>query len=134
MPYSHKLEILRELRERSGLTQSEMAYHCGLRGLKSHQTAGAWERGEIIPNRARRHRFIGYLWDHLRLRDDLPQFDAVWAVLVEIWDWEPISDQEWAEFTRQTRPSARAHPAEAVAQADGELQEQSGTFPATRTQ
>lgn len=98
------LDRLRELRETAGLTQSDMARLCGLRGQQSHQTAGAWERGTMIPSPSRRVRFIGYLWDHLHLRDDPAQFEAVWEMLVEAWDWEPITDAEWAHFTPQPRP------------------------------
>lgn len=98
------LDRLRQLRESAGLTQSDMARLCGLRGRQSHQTAGAWERGTIIPSASRRAKFIGYLWDHLRLRDDPAHFEAVWEMLVELWGWEPITDAEWARFTQQPRP------------------------------
>ncbi|RIK42312.1 MAG: hypothetical protein DCC57_18435, partial [Chloroflexi bacterium] len=98
------LDRLRQLREAAGLTQTDMARLCGLHGRQSHQTAGAWERGTITPSAARRARFIGYLWDHLHLRHDPAQFEAVWGVLVEAWGWEPVTDAEWARFTVQPRP------------------------------
>jgi transcriptional regulator with XRE-family HTH domain len=104
MPSSLRLDILRDLRERAGLTQADMARICGLHGQQSHQTAGAWERGDIIPNRSRRAKLIGYLWDHLGLGQDPASFENVWELLVEEWQWEPITDQEWAAFTRRPRP------------------------------
>src|SRR5690349_11693636 len=104
MSYSFQLDILRDLREQVDLTQDDMARICGLHGNQSRQTAGRWERGELIPNRGRRHKFIGYLWDSLRLRDDPVRFEAVWEVLMTAWGWEPISDREWATFTAQARP------------------------------
>lgn len=103
MPNPYRLSILCQLREAVGLTQRDMARLCGLRGRQSHQTAGGWERGTITPAASRRTRFIGYLWDHLRLREDIEQFEEVWAILVEEWNWEPISDAEWASFTHQQR-------------------------------
>lgn len=46
-----------------------MALRCGLLSRQSHQTAGAWERGEMIPNASRRRmHFTGYLWDDLEPR------------------------------------------------------------------
>jgi transcriptional regulator with XRE-family HTH domain len=103
MATSLRLDILRDLRQRAGLTQGDMARLCGLHGRQSHQTAGAWERGEMIPNRSRRAKFIGYLWDYLGLGRDPHCFEDVWTILVEEWDWEPISDREWATYTTQLR-------------------------------
>ncbi len=68
MPNTQRLAILSEMRQAAGLSQTEMAQRCGLRGRQSYQTAGAWERGEYTPGTNRRTRFIGYLWDDLGLR------------------------------------------------------------------
>ena len=111
MPDPLRLDVLRELREAANLTQADMARACGLRGQKSHQTAGAWERGGMIPDVRRRTRFIGYLWDALGLRREPERFQAVWEVLVEEWGWEPIGTTEWLTFTNQAQPEA-ASPAE----------------------
>ncbi len=105
MTYSSQLDILRELREQVGLTQDDMARICGLQGQQRRQTAGAWERGDMIPSRARRNKFIGYLWDDLRLRTDSARFETVWEILMMAWGWEPISDKEWGAFTTQARPA-----------------------------
>ncbi len=113
MPKSNaqRLTILTELRLAAGLTLAAMALRCGLRGNQSHQTAGAWERGEMVPNAGRRRmHFMGYLWDDLRLRHDPNRFEAVWELLVEEWLWEPISDREWAELTHQPRSKPGATP------------------------
>lgn len=104
MPNPYRLDILRQLREEAGLTQREMAHLCGLRGRQSHQTAGAWERGIVTPTATRRIKFIGYLWDGLRLREDTDRFEEIWAILVEEWGWDPITDREWHAFTHQARP------------------------------
>ena len=112
-PNAQRLTILTELRLVAGLTLAAMARRCGLRGNQSHQTAGAWERGEMVPNAGRRRmHFMGYLWDALGLRHDPDRFEAVWDVLVEEWLWEPISDREWAELTSQprTKPVATSTP------------------------
>lgn len=106
MPSSLRLDILRDLRERAGLSQEKMAEICGLHGKQSYQTAGAWERGDITPNRTRRTKFIGYLWDHLNLRQDPDAFERVWKILEEEWQWALITDQEWSDFTHQPRPKA----------------------------
>jgi tetratricopeptide (TPR) repeat protein/transcriptional regulator with XRE-family HTH domain len=103
MPNPQRLDILRQLREEAGLTQRDMARVCGLRGRQSHQTAGSWERGTVTPTATRRSRFIGYLWDYLRLNKNPEQFEEVWEVLVAEWNWDPISDKEWASFTHQQR-------------------------------
>lgn len=107
-PAAQRLTILTELRLAAGLTLGHMAHRCGLRGNQSHQTAGAWERGEMIPNDGRRRpHFLGYLWDDLGLRRDPTHFAAVWEILIEEWQWEPLSDREWATLTSRPRPDAR---------------------------
>ncbi|MEZ4712344.1 MAG: NB-ARC domain-containing protein [Caldilineaceae bacterium] len=106
MPDPQKLIILTELREAAGLTLTQMARACGLTGRQSRLTAGAWERGDYAPDeRKRRVRFIGYLWDDLRLRNDPACFEKVWQMLVEAWGWAPMQDPEWRTFTNQPRPS-----------------------------
>jgi len=107
-PAAQRLTILTELRLAAGLTLGHMAHRCGLRGNQSHQTAGAWERGEMIPNAGRRRpHFLGYLWDDLGLRRDPTHFATIWEILVEEWQWEPLSDREWATLTSRPRPDAR---------------------------
>ena len=118
-----QLDILRELREEAGLTQDDMARLCGLQGQMRRQTAGAWERGDIIPTRARRIKVIGYLWDHLHLRRDPARFDDVWEILMREWGWDPISDKEWTSFTQVERPSR-----------DGEVEEKLAALSATVAQ
>jgi predicted ATPase/transcriptional regulator with XRE-family HTH domain len=105
MSKPQSLEILSELRREAGLSQREMARLCGLHGRRSHQTAGAWERGDYAPDPRRRLDFIHYLWDGLGLRRDPQQFEEVWAILAEQWGWEIIDDGEWRSFTNAPRPS-----------------------------
>src|SRR5262245_31535341 len=99
MPNPQRLFILTTLREQAGLSLSEMALRLGLRGSQSRKTVSAWERGEMIPRENRRAKFIGYLWDDLRLRNAPEQFARVWGVLAEEWGWEPIDQKEWHQFT-----------------------------------
>ncbi len=104
MPDAQRLDQLRILREEAGLSQTDMARHCGLQGRQSHQTAGAWERGTMTPHASRRVAFLHYLWDGLRLRQDPERFAAIWEILVEEWQWDPLSDTEWRRLTTAPRP------------------------------
>ena len=113
MSIAQSLEILAELRREAGLSQSDMARLCGLRGRQSHQTAGAWERGEYAPDARRRTNFIHYLWDGLGLRRHPQRFEDVWAVLCAAWEWDSIDDDEWRTFTNTPRPSWQMEKAEA---------------------
>lgn len=108
MPNPTRLDILRLLREQAAISQETAAVHCGLSGRQGRLSLGAWERGESIPQSKRRARFIPYLWDQLRLRRDHQQFQQVWEMLVEEWDWEPITDREWQQLTSAPRPTATA--------------------------
>jgi tetratricopeptide (TPR) repeat protein len=105
-PDPHRLAILTELRKEAGLTLADMARACGLHGQQSHQTAGAWEMGRMIPEEGRRRQaFLYYLWDGLRLRATPTRVESVWAVLVEEWGWQEITDREWQRLTNTPRPS-----------------------------
>lgn len=108
MPDPHRLTILTQLRKAARLSLSDMARACGLVGTQSHQTAGAWELGQMIPTARRRAPFLHYLWDTLALRQEPAQFETIWTILVEEWRWEPLSDREWRTLTHQPRPSAAA--------------------------
>lgn len=108
-PDPHRLAILTDLRKEAGLTLAEMARACGLHGQQSHQTAGAWEMGRMIPEEGRRRQAIlHYLWDGLRLRTTPARVEGVWAVLVDEWGWQEITDREWQRLTSAPRPSRTA--------------------------
>lgn len=98
-----KLDVLCQLRETAGLTQTQAARLCGLTSKQGRVSLGAWEQGKRIPHTTRRPQIIAYLWDHLGLRKDPTQFEKVWTILVEEWDWEPIGDREWDRFTKTER-------------------------------
>jgi tetratricopeptide (TPR) repeat protein/DNA-binding XRE family transcriptional regulator/ABC-type cobalamin/Fe3+-siderophores transport system ATPase subunit len=100
---TQRLDLLRQLREEAGLSQEDAARLLGLTGRQSRLTVGAWERGEYAPDERRRSKFIAYLWDHLRLRQDTQRFEAVWMLLVETWGWAELSDEEWRRLTQQPR-------------------------------
>ena len=108
MPNILRLDILRTLREEAGITQEKAARLCGLQGKQSRLTFSQWEMGSIIPRAQRRGMLLTYLWDQLHLRKEPEHFLQVWEVLVEEWDWEPLSDREWKELTNQARPVAAA--------------------------
>lgn len=103
MPTPNRLSILIDLRREAALSQADMARLCGLTGSQSHQTAGAWERGEYAPGPRRRTDFAHYLWDHLGLRRKPEQFEQIWQLLTEEWGWEVWSDAEWRGMTSQPR-------------------------------
>lgn len=93
------LKILTDLRKKAGLTLSDMAARCGLQGKYGYQTASAWERGTYAPSeKSRRKRFMGYLWDDLRLRQNPDQFETVWRILQNEWGWKPLQSHDWAEL------------------------------------
>lgn len=109
------LKILTDLRKKAGLTLSEMAARCGLRGKYGYQTASAWERGTYAPSeKSRRKRFMGYLWDDLYLRQDPDQFDAVWKILQAEWGWKPLQSHDWAELAPTRKRPAHQRPMEAT--------------------
>jgi len=92
-----KLDVLRKLREAVGLTQQQVAEFFGL-GERGRDSVRNWEYGESKPKPARRPKFIGYLLDKLLLRRDPAEFERVWkAVMMDEWDWKPLSDDEWQE-------------------------------------
>ena len=104
MPNLLRLDILRVIREEAKISQEDAAKRCGLTGNQGRISFGDWERGKSIPQSKRRARFIPYLWDHLRLRNNPQRFEETWNILVEEWEWEPISDREWQELTSASRP------------------------------
>jgi predicted ATPase/transcriptional regulator with XRE-family HTH domain len=109
MPNPYKLSILTELRRASGMTLEQMARSFGMTGTKSRETVGAWERGQSVPRPYHRRRFIDYLGNTLGLHKDPTKFHDVWHVLVEEWEWEPLSEAEWQEHfdgEKQARQTA----------------------------
>ncbi|MBW7884857.1 MAG: tetratricopeptide repeat protein [Caldilineaceae bacterium] len=118
MPDARRLRYLAQMRKEISprLTQARAAALLGLEGRQSRQTLGLWENGEAVPATRHRRRFIGYLWDVLGLRRAPAEFERVWAILVEEWRWDPITDAEWRSFTGVIRPAAPGH-----AQAPGDL-------------
>lgn len=97
MPNATRLQILVDLRRqlRPRLSQSAVARKFDLDAVYGRKAISAWELGEAIPSRDRRVRFMGYLWDDLGLRRTPNQFEEIWQILVEEWQWSPISDEEW---------------------------------------
>lgn len=121
MPNPSRLQILIDLRRetRPRLSQDAVATIFGLDARQGRKTVGAWELGQQVPDKNRRTRFIGYLWDDLKLRNDPVKFEEVWTILTEEWRWDPIADAEWRSFTNVPRPShslASAQPVQAVAE------------------
>ena len=97
MPNPYRLSVLEELRRAAGVTLEQMAQACGLAGHRGRLSVSAWEQGHSKPHARRRTKFIDYLGMTLRLRDDPARFRAVWAVLVEEWDWDEVSEAEWQQ-------------------------------------
>lgn len=97
-----KLYILTELRHERAITLERMAVACGLSGKRSRESVAAWERGQSIPHIRKRPKVMDYLGNVLGLRDDPAQFQAVWDILVDEWDWEPINAAEWELYSTKT--------------------------------
>lgn len=93
-----------ELRERAKLSQADAARLCGLTGRQSRKTFANWEQGVAPPRKSRRKKVIGYLWDYLRLREMPEEFERIWGILADRWNWDAISNEEWQTFTTTKRP------------------------------
>lgn len=97
MPNAYKLSALTDVRKAAGLTLEQMANACGLYKKKSRESAGAWERGQSVPNARLRPKFIDYLGNTLGLQASPQRFHEVWQILVDEWEWEPVNDDEWQQ-------------------------------------
>ena len=93
-----RLNFLVDLRKAARLTQAEVARRFGLEGNQSYKSVAAWEKGESVPKDSLRARFMRYLWDDLRLHKEPTHFTDCWALLVECWHWEPLSEAERADL------------------------------------
>ncbi|MEM7531484.1 MAG: NB-ARC domain-containing protein [Chloroflexota bacterium] len=96
-----RLEFLTDLRRVQDpiYTLERMARYFQLTGKFAYQTMSKWERGEVTPaERKHRTRFLYYLWDELLLRRDHAQFEEVWQILVEEWQWHPLDEGERRTF------------------------------------
>lgn len=93
-----RLDFLVDLRKAARLTQAEVARRFGLEGNQSYKSVAAWEKGESVPKDSLRARFMRYLWDDLRLHKEPTHFTDCWALLVECWHWEPLSEAERADL------------------------------------
>ncbi len=94
---AHKLDILRQVRAEKNVTQVQMATYLGYQGKSARNRMSAWEAGKEVPPLKYREPFIRYLTELLGLWKDREQFDHVWQVLQEQWQWRPITDQEWQD-------------------------------------
>lgn len=103
MPNPLRLAVLIELRESAGLTQADAAECCGLRGRQSRKTLAAWEIGQWTPRQRFRLPFAVYLLRDLGLWKDLARFDAIDEMLVEEWEWSPLTAEERADCLRTAK-------------------------------
>lgn len=97
MPNPRNLTILTDLRRACGVSLEQMAGRCGLTGTRSRESVAAWERGQSVPRKRFRPKFIDYLGDTLGLRHEPARFDEVWDVLVHEWDWDELGEDEWSQ-------------------------------------
>jgi len=98
MPNPQKLAILRQLREISRLTQSDVAEYFGFVGHSARVTIGRWENGDEIPPAKYRSGFISYLTEKLGLIKDTQTFNKVWTNIVDEWGWLPFTDNERQQY------------------------------------
>ncbi len=84
-------DMLCNVRRTARISQEEAGAHFGV----SRFAVSAWERNVNPPNKALRDRFIGYLWDQLRLKYNPARFEQLWqAVMVQLWGWAALTDAE----------------------------------------
>ncbi|MCS7290602.1 MAG: hypothetical protein NZ699_15845, partial [Roseiflexus sp.] len=100
MPDHRRLAVLIRLRKAAGVTLTQMAHACGLRGKRAYESAAAWERGESVPRPSVRDAFLLYLAHALNLAADCATLTAVWDVLAEEWGWEPLQPADWTMIER----------------------------------
>lgn len=93
MPDPMKLKKMVDLRRAAGKSQAEAAVYFGL-ARSARNEIRRWEYGEKIPPPKYRTLFVEYLWDFLDLRQKPEQLENVWAILVEQWGWDPLSERE----------------------------------------
>jgi len=98
MPNPTRLYQLTQLREQAHLTLTDMAQRCGLTGKQARKTVSDWEAGHATPRASRRTPFMRYLWHDLHLRQSSTRFAELWQILVEEWDWAPITDDEYVQL------------------------------------
>ncbi len=106
---AHRLYKLTELREAKGLTLAEMADYCGLLSRRGRESVGRWEQGLSVPYAKRRSGFLVYLRNGLSLNGT--EVMDIWDVLVEEWQWEPLSEKEqrWLDTTSSPKWGPRKH-------------------------
>jgi transcriptional regulator with XRE-family HTH domain len=123
MPDPYKLMFLSELRRAAHITLEHMARDCGLVSRKGRESASTWEQGQSVPHARNRTRFIDYLGNTLGLRHEPARFMALWSILVEEWQWNPLSDEEWHQHfshalaTETDAPTVRSNTSASYAEA-----------------
>jgi transcriptional regulator with XRE-family HTH domain len=108
MPNPTRLYRLTQLRERTGLTLSEMAQLCDVTSKQGRKTVSDWEAGRAVPRASRRIAFMRYLWWDLELHQTPAIFDEVWAMLVEEWEWDPLRTSEREQLLVEPPPPVLA--------------------------
>jgi hypothetical protein len=84
-------------RDNAALTMQRVANYFGLK-RSGRQLIPKWEAGISRPRVTRRSKFITYLADELKLRDDPATFLSIWGDLQDDWGWEQLSHAEMAEL------------------------------------
>ncbi|MBI1295875.1 hypothetical protein GC175_13050 [bacterium] len=101
MPDTIRLSVLPRLREEANFSLAHVAHRCGLTGSNGRRSVAAWEAGESKPRSRYRRPFALYLLRDLNLVQTPEQFDAVWVILIEEWDWFPLDPDERADLWRK---------------------------------
>ncbi|MBV7336895.1 AAA family ATPase [Chloroflexi bacterium TSY] len=102
MPDAKRLYELTRLREEKGLTLTDMAKYCGLKGIRGRESVGLWEQGISVPQERRQPKFLEYL--HFGLELGQTDLKRVWNILEGEWGWAPLDNAELQ------RPSADLSP------------------------
>ena len=85
---------LAELRQNADLSLQQAARYFQLSPKNGRKTVSAWEIGDAVPRTRRRPQFLRYLWDGLGLKRDQQQFRDIWEILVDEWEWDPLTPDE----------------------------------------
>jgi hypothetical protein len=93
MPDARTLDILRQLRQIQNVSQTDMAAYFGFR-RSARTRMSKWEVGSEVPPLKHRERFILYLIDKLRLRNNPERFNDVWQILCKEWNWPSLTERE----------------------------------------
>ena len=89
---------LRKLRLDQGISLQKAA---GYFDIADAGSIRKWENNQSPPRQTRRRKFLGYLWDTLRLSQQPEMLKQLWDdVMVMTWGWDPLTVDELEQYKR----------------------------------